>query len=268
MRDVTGTTTMLATFGNPNIGSLAPAAYNAAFEAMDVDFVYLALEPKAIGSAMEAVRALGLGGGTITKPFKQSVIEYLDDIDDDAKRIGAVNVVVNEGGSLVGHNSDWHGAMAALLSKTDLKNKRIALLGAGGAARAIAFGLEKNEAKTIIFNRTQESGVQVAERFNCEFGGNLDNVDESFDIVINATTVGFGENQDGVPIQASALTSMPLVFDVIPRPIRTKFVDLAESIGCETISGVSMVAYQAMHALKWLTGVEPSLDVLMEHFSQ
>lgn len=264
---VTGTTKLFATFGNPNMGNPAPATYNAAFEDAGVDAVYVALEPNEIGAAMQAVRTLGLGGGTITKPFKQTVIEHLDEIDDDARAIGAVNVVENRNGVLVGRNSDWIGAIEALRASIDPREKRVALLGAGGAARAVAFGLRTVDAKTTVFNRTESKAVDLCEAFDCELGGTLDDIADDFDVIINATSVGMGAYEGSIPVHVDALKNKPVVFDIIVRPKRTTFLTHAAEQGCITIPGTTMIAYLAVPTLEWLTGVRPSLPLLLDHFA-
>lgn len=254
------------TFGNPNVGNPAPVAYNAALSDAGVDAVYVALEPDDIGSAMAAMRALKLSGGTITKPFKQAVMEHLDIIDDDATAIGAVNVVENRNGVLVGRNSDWIGAIEVLKATTEVKEKRVALLGAGGAARAIAFGLRSAAANTTIFNRTESKALELCETFGCEYGGPLDSIDAGFDIIVNATSIGMGSESGPCPISADALKNQPVVFDIIVRPKETAFLKLAATLGCATIPGTMMIAHLAVPTLEWLTGTRPSLSLLIEHF--
>ncbi len=128
-------TLICATLGKPNRSSMAPTLHNAGFKALGINFAYVSFEPDDIGAAMNAVRAFKMPGVSITSPYKQDVLEYLDEIDPTAKAIGAVNAVHNKNGKLVGYNCDWIGAVGALEEVTELKNKRVAVLGAGGAAR-------------------------------------------------------------------------------------------------------------------------------------
>jgi shikimate dehydrogenase len=263
---VTGTSRVFATFGNPNLGNPAPAVYNAAFKAAGIDAVYVALEPADIGAAMNGVRHLGLGGGTITAPFKQEILRHLDEVDGKADEIGAVNVVVNRGGRLVGYNSDWIGAMNALREVVDPADRPVALLGAGGVARAIAFGLQKARARTVIFNRTWDRARDLCAQFDCAYGGDLDAVEPGFDVIINATSVGMGDQLGPSPINDEPLTSTPVVFDVVVRPRETLLMQRARRFNCPVIGGIAMVAHQAVPALEWLTGTTPDLAMLRERF--
>lgn len=233
---------------------------------MDVDAVYVALEPLETKGMVDAIRTLQLGGGTITRPFKQEVMQFLDEIDEDAQRIGAVNVVVNQSGFLIGHNSDWHGALNALRSIVDPNGKRVALLGSGGAARAVAFGLATTSAETTVFNRTEDKAREICSAFSHTYGGTLNDVTPEFDIIMNATSMGFGEDTDSSPIPAEVIREGSVAFDVIARPRSTKFLKLASGKGCTIIPGVLMGAHQAVPALEWLTGVRPPIDVLLKHF--
>lgn len=263
---ISGTSRVFATFGNPNIGNPAPLVYNAAFERAGVDAVYVALEPRDIGAAMDAVRSLGLGGGTVTTPFKQEVMRYLDEIDDDATAIGAVNVVENRDGRLIGRNSDWIGAIGALREVVELSGRRVALLGAGGGARAVAFGLREAGAVTTVFNRTADRAQELCDRFACSYSGDLDAVTPEFDVVVNATSIGMGERSEASPVAATALTNRPVVFDLVVRPRETLLIGQARELGATVVHGIAMVAHQAVPALEWLTGTKPDLSVLREQF--
>lgn len=255
---VSGTTRLFATFGNPNIGNPAPAVYNSVFAEHGADAVYVALEPDDIGAAMAAVRSLGLGGGTITAPFKQDVMRHLDEIDDDAAAIGAVNVVVNRGGTLVGRNSDWLGALGALRDVVDPAGRRIALLGAGGAARAVAYGLKAAGAEVVAFNRTVTKAQDLCERFSCSLGGDLEAVRPEFDVVVNATSVGMGDPDAPSLVGEEALSNVPVVFDLVVRPRETSLIRLALERGCVVVPGIAMVAHQAAPALKWRQASAPT----------
>lgn len=267
-RPITGTSQVYATFGKPNKGSPSPVAYNAAFGEMDVDAVYIALEPLSAKALTDAIRSLQLGGGTVTKPFKQEIIALLDEVDTDAQTIGAVNVVVNKSGHLIGFNSDWLGALNALKSVIDPAEKKIALLGAGGAARAVAFGLSKGNADVTVFNRTESTARDICESLSQNYGGSLEDVKPEFDVIVNATSVGFGDDLDSSPISSEAIREGSVVFDIIARPKETKLLKLAKEKNCTTIFGGVMGAHQAVYALEWLTGVKPPLHTLLEYFTK
>lgn len=229
--------------------------------------MYVAIEVDDIREATDAMRALNFGGGTITKPFKQEVMQYLDEIDDDARAIGAVNVVVNNDGKLTGRNSDWVGASGALKAAVDPAGKHVALLGAGPAARAVAFGIRSLGAETTVFNRTESKAQSLCATFGCKYGGSLEDVSPTFDIIINATSIGLGVDDGPSPIAADALKNQPLVFDIIPRPKETGLLKVAAAQGCQIICGVDMIAYLAGPTLEWLTGARTPQEFFASHFS-
>ena len=191
-------------------------------------------------------------------------MKYLDKIDPIAKKIGAVNTVSNDNDILTGYNSDWIGAMEALKEISDLKNKSVILIGAGGAARAIAYGLEENQAKVTIFNRTSEKAKELSKEFNLIFGGNLDeikNIDD-YDILINATSVGFHPGIDKCVVDESIIKKNKIVMDVVPNPLETPFLRIVKNKGCKIIPGYRMLIYQALFQFELYTGKKAPFEVM------
>lgn len=249
--------TVCMSMGYPNKHSRSPSLHNVGYNELGLkdQFIYLKMEvkPEDLKKAMEAVKTLGIRGVSVTMPHKREVIKYLNELDPDAKVIGAVNTVVNDNGKLTGFNTDWIGAIKSLEEKTSLKDKKVAVLGAGGAARAIIFGLTKKEARVVIFNRTFEKAKELAREFGCEVGdfNNPQNL-ENMDIIINATPIGM--KGDKSPIDKKFINKNQIVFDVIYLPIETRFLKDAKEKGAEVIPGYEMLLYQAVEQFKLYTG--------------
>jgi len=147
---ITSTTKLCALFGNPIEHSLSPLIHNAAFGYLNLDFVFLAFKVARVKEAVEGIRALDMKGVSVTIPHKVAVMDYLDEVEEVAGKIGAVNTIVNRDGRLIGYNTDWSGAIEALEEKVTLKGKNALVLGAGGAARAITFGLKEKGAQSTV----------------------------------------------------------------------------------------------------------------------
>ena len=151
---INGATALFGIIGNPVRHSLSPAMHNAGLAACGINGVYLPFPAEDIQTAVTGIRGLGIIGSSVTIPHKESVMEYLDDIDPVAQRIGAVNTVHQKNGKLTGSNTDWLGAMRALEEKTELTGEAVVLLGAGGSARAVGFGLLERGASVVLCSRT------------------------------------------------------------------------------------------------------------------
>ena len=252
---ITASTRICGSFAIPNRSTPVPVMHNAAFNALGVDFRYFAFEPRDIGAAMNAVRSLDFAGATVSKPYKQTVIPCLDEIDPVAAAIGAVNVVHNQDGRLVGYNSDWIGAVAALKEHGDLRDARVGLLGAGGAARAIAYGLVKSGADVTIFNRSSATGTALSDDLGVTFGGSLEDAGTAAcDVIINATSFGHG-NDDDVPVPAAAFSATRVVMDIVVRPTVSHFLARASHSGATVIDGVRMLVLQGAFAFEKFTGL-------------
>jgi 3-dehydroquinate dehydratase / shikimate dehydrogenase len=185
-----------------------------------------------------------LNGFSVTMPYKQEIMKYLDDIDDNAKRIGAVNTVKIEKGQLIGYNTDMYGAIESIEQKIEIKDKEVVMLGAGGAARAIGYGIVEKGGNLVIVNRTLEKGKKLALELNCDFN-EIDKIDwDNVNILINTTSVGMMPNINESPIERKYLKNM-VVFDAVYNPLITKMLDMSEKNGCEIISGIKMFIYQA-----------------------
>jgi shikimate dehydrogenase len=171
-------------------------------------------------------------------------MKYLDEIHPTAKKIGAVNTIVNKNGKLIGYNTDCEGAINPLKERTQINGKKVYLLGAGGAARAILCGLIQEGAKVTIYNRTFEHAQKLAEEFNCE-AKELSEIDSNCDVIINTTPVGMWPNTNESPIEERFLKKGMIVFDTVYNPLETNLIKYAKRKDCKTILGVEMFLNQA-----------------------
>jgi len=242
--------------------SIGAAMHNAGYEALGVNFVYIPIATDDIKNAIAGVRGLNLVGSSVSMPHKQTVMQYLDEVDEVAKTIGAVNTVVNENGVLTGYNSDWVGAMTALQEATELEGKKVIVIGAGGAARAIVYGLMQNNAKAVVYDRTPEKAKELAESFNAEVGGDLEALKsvDSYDIVINATSVGFGTDESVV--SEDFFKPNTVAMDVIFVPAETMFLKHAKAKGAKTVAGYRMLIHQALFQMEKYTGKKAPFEVM------
>jgi shikimate dehydrogenase len=209
-----------------------------------------------LGSALQGIRGMNIRGASVTIPFKVAVMEYLDDIDDDALKIGAVNTIINENGRLTGYNTDWLGLILTL-KEASVKGKTFVIIGAGGTARAAAYGIMKEGGFPIIANRTPEKGKILSGRLNCPFYPLAEIGRIKADGLINTTPVGMYPSRDKSPVKASALAGFRYVMDVIYNPLKTKLLIEAEKQGCHVFSGLDMFVNQGARQLRLWTGVEP-----------
>jgi len=251
--------------------------HNAAFNDLKLDFVYVAFRVKKeeLGNALSGVRSLGIHGLNVTMPHKNAVINHLDETDPTAKFIGAVNTVLNDDGKLIGFNTDGAGALKALTENgVDLLGKKLLLLGAGGAAKAIAFQAAQEVEELRILNRTAEKAKRLAEvlrrKFNKRIKGNSlsanlikEEVKDS-DILINATSVGMHPNIDQSLVDPEWLRPDLCVMDIVYNPIETRLTKDAKSIGAKVISGIEMLIYQGAASFEVWTNSPAPVQVMKQ----
>lgn len=238
--------------GYPIKHSLSPKIFNSAFKKLKIPAQYSAVEvaPRNLARFMQGFCGK-YAGANVTIPHKEKILRFLDKLSPSAKAIGAVNVIVNRHGKLIGYNTDVLGAMMALKSSVkNLRNKNTVVLGAGGAARAIVYGLKKAGAKVTILNRTLSHAKKLAQDFKCRFGAIEKNNFEQCDILINATSVGMWPHKKETPLPQlknlpRELKKKPIVMDIVYRPRMTKFLRDAKKAGCRIITGDKMFLAQA-----------------------
>jgi shikimate dehydrogenase len=270
-----GKTRVCAIIGDPVEHSLSPAMHNAAFRKLGLNLVYLAFKvtKNELKVAISGARSLGLLGLNVTMPHKNAVIEYLDDTDSNAKAIGAVNTILNDQGKLVGYNTDGKGAMIALQENhVSTDEKKMLLLGAGGAAKAIAFQAEQEVEELVIVNRTLETAEQLAELLWKKFSKKvkcrtlsaevLKEEMETTDILVNATSVGMYPDINKSPVPSDLLHSDLCVMDIIYNPLETKLVKDAKAVGAKVVSGLEMLLYQGTIAFEIWTNCSAPVDVM------
>jgi len=273
--EISGNTKVVAIFGHPVTHSLSPAMHNAAFRHMELDFCYIALDvhPSDLRAAVEGVRAMGFAGLNITVPHKEAIMPMLDKVDPEASFIGAVNTVVNSNGRLVGYNTDGRGFMRSLEEESvEVKGKRVLLVGAGGAARAVSWYLAESGSDLFIYNRTPEKAAflvnDLAINFrNVSHAEGLDELGDS-DIVINSTSLGL-KSDDSMPFDPSGLKAGAVVVDLIYQD--TPLIQAARQRGNKTVNGLGMLLWQGVLASELWTGQEPShkhmKDILFKSIS-
>ena len=236
-----------ALVGHPCKHSLSPVIHNAAFQALEIPAKFEIYDTENLQDFMEKVRAGEFAGGSVTMPFKNEIIWHLEQISEDVREIGACNCIRG----LEGFNTDWYGALRALEEVTELNGKRVYLLGAGGAAEAIAHGLFRKNLDLIFFNRTVKPGVLP-----------LNAIDENFDILINATSCGFKSDESCVPKEI--LGPDKVVMDVVYEPLETKLIKEAAEAGATVITGEKMLLYQGFQAFEIWTGEAAPADVMKD----
>lgn len=264
MKIIDTETSLYAVIGDPVSHSLSPLMHNTAFNHIEYNGVYLAFNVTDITSAIAGMRALGISGLSVTIPHKQAVMEHLDEIDEIAKKIGAVNTIISNDGKLTGYNSDCLGAMRALKEKTGIQGRKVILIGAGGAARAIGFGILNEGGQLTILNKFEDEGTLLANDLGVDYYPITEFEKMECDILINATPLGMTPDVDSTPVQKDFLEKNMVVMDIVYNPLRTRLLKDAEDAGCATVEGVSMFIYQAVFQFELWTGRKAPVDLMRE----
>ena len=266
---------MCGVIGDPIGHTLSPTIHNAAFNHLGLDFVFLAFHVKTadLENAMRGMRGLGIHGLNVTMPHKRAVISCLDEVDFTVRFLDSANTILNRDGKLSGFNTDGVGALKALLENgVDLSGKKVLLLGAGGAAKAIAFVLVPEVGELAILNRSAEKAEELAETlghmFNQEVvGGALSpdaikaNLRDS-DVLVNATSAGMKPNLSQSLVAPEWLRSDLAVMDIVYNPVETKLAKDAKAAGAKVVSGVEMLIYQGAASFEIWTGKSAPIEVM------
>ncbi|MEM1514622.1 MAG: shikimate dehydrogenase [Candidatus Bathyarchaeia archaeon] len=275
---ITGETKVCVLIGYPVEHSLSPTMHNAAFEYLSLNYVYVAFNvaPERLKEAISGIRGLGIRGANVTMPHKISVIKYLDELNKNARLAGSVNTILNRDGRLIGYTTDGLGALNALKqASSDPSDKKVVILGAGGASRSISFALANYVQELVILNRTFERARELASDLRRVFssagiraGSLSDNVLEEelrdADIVINATSIGMKPNVNETPIKRELLHGNLTVFDIVYEPLETRLLREAKSVGAKTIDGLSLLVHQGALSFEIWTGVKAPIEVMRE----
>ncbi len=251
-------------FGNPVKQSLSPFMHDAAFKKMEIAAKYLPFCIQDIGSAVRGMRGIGICGASVTVPFKVAVMEHLDEVDADARKIGAVNTIVNDNGRLKGFNTDWIGLIQSISDVTDIKGKVFAILGAGGTARAAIFGIEREEGIPVIVNRNVARGEKLAKEWGCSFYTLSEVGRVRADCLINTTPVGMKQTADESPVNGAILVNYPWVVDVVYNPLKTRLMRDSEKAGCITVPGLGMFVNQGAEQIRLWTGQEAPREFMKQ----
>jgi shikimate dehydrogenase len=268
---VTGKTKLFASIGDPVEHSLSPEIHNSIFDLNNLNNVHLPI--KITTENLEKyiiVLRNNFTGLSVTKPHKQKIIPYLDELDEEAKWYGAVNAIKVENGKMIGYNTDGHGFVRALESEgIDITGKKVLLIGAGGAASVVANELLKLGADLTISNRTIKKAEELKERLATRWDSErikickVDDLQSGYYGIVNATSVGMYPEINGMPIKEDVLKGASFVFDLIYNPYHTQLLQKAQAYGCKCINGFSMLFYQAVKAQEIWTGLTHDKDALV-----
>ena len=272
---------MLAIFGNPVGHSKSPCMHNAVFEKLGINAAYVPLSPlpSDLGKAILGFRAMKFVGANVTIPFKEKVGEYLDGLSDISKFTGSVNTLYWEngevGGKLLGTTTDPYGALCDLEEHgVTVKDSRVAILGNGGAARAIAFAmLAEGAAKLTIVSRNAERGAELADALSKAFPdkpavghvlfAEFAKVRDDLDLVLNATSVGMTPNEEASPLSKEMLSPKFAVCDIVYNPKETKLLREAKEVGCKVVGGSAMLVHQGAKSFEfWFPGKKSDVNVM------
>lgn len=262
MLNLDAKTHLFCVLGDPVGHSLSPIMHNAAFAQAGYNGVYTAFQVKDLPNALAGIRALSIHGCSVTIPHKVAVIDLLDEVDPMARRIGAVNTIVNIGGRLSGFNSDSPGAMAALLERTPIAHRRVAVVGAGGAARALAHGIAEQGGHLTIVNRSADKGLLLANALAVDFCPLADFSGVGFDILVNTTSVGMAPEIDQMPIGHACLRPGLTVMDIVYNPLETRLLKAAREAGCTVVDGVAMFVHQGACQFERWTGQKAPVQLM------
>ena len=260
---INGATEIYGIIGNPVAHSLSPIMHNSAFEALGLNKVYVAFPATNAEKALAGCRALGVHGLSVTIPHKETILAHIDSIDPVAAKIGAVNTLVfDEDKKIHGMNTDWIGANRALADKLDPQGKRILVLGAGGSAKAIGFGLLEAGAEVILASRTESRVKTLAETLACDWIhlAEIDTVQA--DGLVNATSVGMKPLENASLVPEASLGRFPVVMDIVYAPLETRLLREAKNAGCEVINGLAMLLYQGVAQFEAWTGQDAPVEVM------
>jgi shikimate dehydrogenase len=266
--DLSGTTNIIGIFGYPIDHTLSPLMHNAAFRALNMNNCYVAFKvlPEDLPDAVRAVKSLNLLGVNITVPHKEQVIPLLDEVNEEARFIGAVNTVVNNEGRLTGYNTDGRGFMSSLSEAgISVEDKEVVIIGTGGAARAISYYLSKKASHLSLFDiDTEKSEKLVSDLRNIR--SNVDLLESAAhlgnaDIVINATPLGLHAD-DPLPVQRELISSSMTVCDLVYKT--TGLLRAAQAKGAATIDGSGMLLWQGVLAFELWTGMKPPVNVMKD----
>lgn len=266
-------TTIIGVIGHPIRHSLSPLMHNISFEELGLNYIYLPFDVPTsnIKDALKGMLALGIKGFNVTLPHKEKIIDFLNEVSEEASVVGSVNTIVNESGKLHGYNTDVAGILECLNPhKDELTDQTVTVIGAGGASRSVIYTLIRHYkvGKINILNRTEQKAETLKEYFKAKMlyenikayelvPPDLVDVFKDSKLIVNTTSVGMSpEEDDAATTRADSFTKEQIVFDVVYTPLQTKFLSLAESQGATVINGLKMFVEQGAKSFELWTGEE------------
>ena len=271
--NIKGSTNIVGLIGHPVEHSFSPPMHNAAFEALVMNYVYVAFDvkPQNVGDAIKGAHALNIKGFNVTIPHKIEVMQYLEELDEVAELIGAVNTI--DLNNLKGYNTDGIGAIRAIEEVTSVKNKNVIVAGAGGASRAISFYLAKFGVDSLtILNRNVEKaqnlsgdvlGSGLISDVNSDSISQISNYLDDADILVDTTPLGMHPHINDSPIASADMMHEDLVvFDAVYNPNETVLLKEAIKAGAKSVYGIKMLLYQGAESFKIWTGQDAPIDVM------
>jgi shikimate dehydrogenase len=269
---IRGTTRLLGILGNPLDHSFSPAMHNAALEALGLDYAYLpfAVKGEDLGALLSALKSVNFAGVNVTMPHKQAVMEFLDEVSELSRLLGAVNTITHKDGKLHGHTTDPEGFLRGFAEAGhSFEGKSVVILGNGGSARTIAFTLlygaaGAKPARVALAARDTAKSEGIAKELYVALGLPVDVIPleryaqhaAEFDIVVNATPLGMGANHAATPIPAETVGGNQIVYDIISNPEETTLMRNARARGAAAVGGLGMLVHQGVASFKIWTGVD------------
>ena len=278
--EINNNTKIVGVIGHPIKHTLSPIMHNYAYKNLNLDYVYLPFDISSIGlqDSLKGMVALGIRGFNVTIPHKERIIEYMDELSDSAKIVGAVNTVVNDNGKLIGYNTDVNGIIKTLEEfKKNISGKTVSVLGAGGAARSVIYTLINHfKVKKInIINRTVEKAESLKDYFSSKMlfekiktyeliPPDVTEILAKSKLIINASSIGMSPDNDDSPTTIlESFNKNQIVFDIVYNPQKTKFLALAEEQGALTINGLKMFVEQGAKSFElWTSEMMPTNQIL------
>jgi len=270
-------TKIIGLIGHPIKHTYSPLIHNMAFDLLGLNYIYLPFDiPLSnLKSAVKGMVALGIKGFNVTIPHKENIIPFLKNVSDEANIVGAVNTVVNENGFLSGYNTDVNGIIESLIPfKDEITGNEVSLIGAGGAARSVIYALIRHfkPNRINIINRTEQKAESLKEYFSSKmlyknfksyelFPPDLVSVLRDSKLIVNSTAIGMSPEIDDTPINLpQSFMKGQIVFDIVYNPVKTKFLQIAQSEGATTIDGLKMFVHQGAKAFELWTGKEMPVE--------
>ena len=265
-------TNVIGIIGEFAENSMSKHMHNPNFVRNNVNFVYVPFKtaPNELNEFMDNFKRFNFKGAAVTIPHKENIINLIHNLDETADEIGAVNTLVRDNGKIIGYNTDYYGAVESLKEKLNPKGKKMLIIGAGGAARAVIYGLKKEGAEITLVNRTAEKAKELAEQFNVDFDKmeNIKSLARQNDVIINTTSLGMAPFEDGCALREDELPEGKIVMDVVYKPVITKLIKIAQKKKCKAITGDRMLIYQAVRQFELWTKVNPGFGEMEKELNK